>query len=64
MSETLQFMLKNNIPLTVSNYVDVQYMGTKTLRDLEAEELIDANEFRNEVRRYRNQQRKKDRATR
>jgi hypothetical protein len=56
MSETLQFMLTNKIALTASNYVEIQYMGSKRLRDLEGEEIIDVNEFRAEVRRYRRKQ--------
>jgi hypothetical protein len=39
MDHVLLFMLKNGIELTLENYVALNWIGDKTIQDLDAEEL-------------------------
>jgi len=41
----IDYMSKNNIPLTVSNYVSLAWCGDKTFADLEGEELADVEDL-------------------
>jgi hypothetical protein len=53
MSATLAWMIKHDVPLTTEKFVALNWLGDKLLRDLEGEELIEVQEFREAVRRLR-----------
>jgi hypothetical protein len=53
MSATLEYMIKNNLPLNVRTYVDLNWFGSKTVHDLEGEDRIEVDEFREAVRKLR-----------
>jgi len=39
------YLVKNKIPLTVQNYVECNWMGEKTVEDLEGEEIAEIEEL-------------------
>jgi hypothetical protein len=58
MSITLAWMIKHNIPLTAERFVALNWFGDKRgLRDLEGEELIEVQEFREAARKLRRKKR-------
>ncbi len=53
MNATLDYMMKNNLPLTVENFVELNWFGQKTLWQLEGEDRIEVRDFREAVRELR-----------
>ncbi len=53
MSATLEYMMKNNLPLNVRTFVELNWFGSKTLRQLEGEDRIEVDDFREAVRKLR-----------
>ena len=51
MSAILQYMLNHDGPLTVERFIELNWFGEKTLADLEGEELIEVEEFRDAVQK-------------
>ncbi len=45
MDYVLEYMKKNDIPLTVKNYIEIAYLGDRTLADLEGEELVEVEDL-------------------
>jgi hypothetical protein len=41
MDYVLDYMLKHNIPITQRNYIEIAFMGQKSVEELEAEELAE-----------------------
>jgi hypothetical protein len=53
MNAILSWMIKNNIPLTVPEFVSLNSFGQKTARQLEGEDRIEVQEFRDAVKELR-----------
>jgi hypothetical protein len=53
MSATLDCMLKKNLPLDTKTFVELNWFGEKTARQLEGEDRIEVQEFREAVRKLR-----------
>jgi hypothetical protein len=53
MSVTLEYMLKHDLPLDTKTFVELNWFGEKTLRQLEGEDRIEVQEFREAVRELR-----------
>jgi len=49
MSATLQYMVQKNMPLTVRNFVDLNWLGSKNIQELEGEDLLEVQEFKEAV---------------
>ena len=44
MDHVLDYLLKNKIAITQRNYIEIAYMGEKSVEELEAEELAELPE--------------------
>lgn len=53
MSVTLEYMLKHNLPLNVETFVELNWFGSKTVRQLEGEDRIELQDFRDAVKKLR-----------
>jgi hypothetical protein len=53
MSVTLEYMLKNNLQLNARTFVELNWFGERTVRQLEGEDRIEVQEFRDEVKKLR-----------
>ena len=49
MSATLRCMVQKNTPLTVQNFVDLNWFGSKSIQELEGEDLLEVQEFKDAV---------------
>ena len=50
------YMLENEGPMTVECFVELSWFGQKTLADLEGEDLIEVEDFRDAIRELAGEQ--------